>query len=404
MSAAFRVAAALGLAQIQGHRYEGMLAEAISLQPEGAPERGFLECELARRCGFRGEHGESLRRLDVAFAIADRTGNRHLELRALETRAATDDFGGRVGLDDHVRAAALADELGDTAVAASANTMAALGHSAYTLDLGAALRHAEAGRRAAEKTGLSTLIVSAAYMESLTHLHLGDVSNREALERALELAPLDPRIISTRLFFALASGDDQEAEATLETFDHLDRELRGNLRRTYAFIVWGPLSYAVWWWATGAASARDMAIRLCEEFESQPVRALGTDRIIQPTRGLVAIASGDAARIAAWHDEPDAGESWRYSGLPPLEVVRGLADERLGRPAEALFHYNEAYDVYRPSLWCWPIAALERARLLMEMGDPGAGDAIDEVLEVTTRHGLRRWQEKALALKKILKA
>ena len=120
--------------------------------------------------------------------------------------------------------------------------------------------------------------------------------------------------------------------------------------------------------------------------------------------GLVTIASGDAARIAAWHDEPETGESWRYSGLPPLQVVRGLAAEKLGRPAEALAHHNEAFDVYRPSLWLWPIAALERARLLVEIGTPEAGNAVDELLEVTTRHGLRRWQEKALALKKTLKA
>ncbi|MBK7127425.1 MAG: hypothetical protein IPH65_16150 [Dehalococcoidia bacterium] len=368
--AAFRVAAALGPAGIGGHRYEGMLAEAISLQPEGNPERGFLECELAFRRGLRGEHGESLRRLDVAFAIADRTGNRHLELRALEARATTDDFNGRPGLDDHVRAAALADELGDAPVAARAHPMAALSHLTHTLDLGAALRHAEAGRRAAEKTGLSAQILTAAYLESLVHLNLGEVSNREALERALELSPLDPRIVCTRFCFALVSGNNEEAEASLETFDHLDRELRGSLRSTSSFLVWGSCSYAAWWWATGLASARDMATRLCEEERRSRCGRWGTIGCFSRP-GLVTIASGDAARIAAWHDEPETGESWRYSGLPPLQVVRGLAAEKLGRPAEALAHHNEAFDVYRPSLWLWPIAALERARLLV--GDWNSG-------------------------------
>lgn len=379
-------------------RLRGMLLEAIALQPGGSVARGSLEAALGYHLGVSGETDEAFRHLDAAFAIAGATGDRRLELTASRVRATVLDFNGHLGLPDHVRAAALADELGDLAASASAHTMAALGHLTHDLDLARALEHATKGRAAAERTGLSRLIVDAAWFEAHARLASGGPANREALERALGLAPLDPRIASTGFFFALVSGDDGEAAAALETLDRLDRELQGPARMV-TFLLWGTVSHAAWWWATGSAESRQAAARLCAEYEAIPVRVLGNDRLIQSSRGLVAIASGDRARIAAWHDEQRAGESWRRGAFPAIEVVKGLADEALGRPGEALEHYDEAVELYRPSLFYWTGAACERARLLVELGRPGAAAAIDEVIAVTSRAGANRWRDRALALK-----
>lgn len=394
-----QVAAFMSLTLASSPRLKGLLLEAIALQPEDSVARGSLEATLGAHVGSEGREEEAFLRLDAAFAIARATGDRRLGLTASRVRAAVLDFNGRVGLPDHVRAAELADELGDTAASANAHTFAALGHLTHDLDLEQALAHAARARASAEKTGLSTVIVTAVYIEAFAHLYLEGPVNREALERALGLAPLDPRIVSSRFFFALASGDDMEAEAALQAFDQLHRDLRGQARSSSGFLTWGPVTYAAWWWATGSERARGAAAELCGEYEASPLRVLGNDRLIQPSRGLVAIASGDRERIAAWHDEPPAGESWRLAGIPPLEVAKGLADEALGRPEEALSHYDEAVKVYRPSLFLWSLAAYERARLLFELGRPGAAEAVDEVLAVTTRIGMNRWRDKALALK-----
>ncbi len=393
----FRVAEFVGVSGLMGARAEGLLGEAIGLEPEGSVPRGTLEAYLGQRQGTRGVYEEALRRLGTALKIAEKTGDRRLALTASRHRATVQDFNGRLGLEDHVQAAALADELGDFVASAGAHTMAALGHLTHDLDLNRAAAHIAKARLSAEKTGLSSVIVTTTYFEANVHLSRGELALQEPLQRALGLSPLDPRILSTKFFFALAVGDDETALETLGVFGQLARDLHGVERG--GLLTWGICVGALWWWMTGSEDALRLAERLGAEYGGAPARGAGSDRLIHPSRGLLAIASGNRDRAAAWHDEASPGESWRRSGVPVFELVLGLVDEALGRIDEALSHYDEAFETYRPSLFHWSMVGLERARLLLDLGRPEAAEAIDQVLAVTTQIGMNRWRDKAVALR-----
>ena len=130
-----------------------------------------------------------------------------------------------------------------------------------------------------------------------------------------------------------------------------------------------------------------------------PTIAVTGERAIFPVLGLLAIASGDRHAMEAWHDAPTPVSAWRFTSYYSADQFRGLADEELGRDGEALEHYGSAMEETKPSPVLWSLPAYERARLLLKLGRPEAVAAVEEVLEVTTRVGMRRWQEKALALR-----
>ncbi|GAB4327229.1 MAG: hypothetical protein Kow0010_10710 [Dehalococcoidia bacterium] len=390
---AFLVAQVVGSSPVLGGASaEGLLREALELQPADSAAAARVATYLAYRLGIRGADDEAKALLDAALSTAARLDDRKLELTILGIRATVDDFNGRDGLEDHLRAAAIADEIGDPRRATGAYFLAGIDLTAR-FDFERAEKCLTRARQAAEETRYAYSIVSAAYGQAVIRLVLGRHSEREPLDRALELGPADMRpwwIAALRAWWA---GDDDEFATRVARLE----ELCVSMPRIPTVL--GYAGFFAWWaHESGHKHYLDFAREMVGRWEQLPSRPALADTLMAPAYAFLAIASGDPAKMTSWHDEPDP-RGWVSFSMPPINVLRGLVDEALGRHDEALDHYAADMENVRPSPPLWSLAAYERARLLVELGRPEGAEAVDEVLAVTTRIGMNRWRDKALALK-----
>lgn len=395
---AFVVAQVIGASPVLGGAAtEGLLREALALQPEGSTARARLEVALGHRLGLRGDDEEAMHLLASALEIAEALGDRRLELTVLGARATVDDFNGRDALAGHSRAAAIAEQIDDSQRASGSHFMAGM-HHLWRMDLDGAEEHLARAREIAETTRQAYPIVSAAYGQALLRYHQGRLDDREPLDRALALGPSDARPILAAWLRARDAGDYAEAAEMSTRFEAVATAWRDNP----ILISMGAWLFAWGWWDSKDARLLELARDMAGRWKALPVRPALHAGFMTQAVALLVIASGDRAEMTACHERPDPPGAAAYFAQGAL--VRGLLDEALSRHDEALEHYEERMAEVAVSPTSWSQAAFERARLLTELGRPGAEEAVDEVLEVTTRIGMRRWQEKALALKKILKA
>ncbi|MEZ4494208.1 MAG: protein kinase [Dehalococcoidia bacterium] len=391
----FRVARVVGSSPILGDQAAiRLLRTALTCLESDTVESAYVEAWLGYRLGLGGLEEQALSLLGSALAIAERTPDERLKLTCLGIRATVADFNGKNGLDDHLLVASLSEAIGDKRRAASSHFLAAQAYNS-SLDLEQAAQHSQRARELAEETRQAYAIVSAALAQGTQLLYRGDFANREPLDRALELGSADFRIVLWQLIRAVFTGDIDEAGEAMRRMESAIGEHRLNqLARALAL-----LSLTGWWWQTGSERHRELAERLLTESQAVPSGAPLAEGAMFPAIGFLALASNDESRMRAWHDShpPDL----RYSRVfpPAREVVQGLIDERLGDDDEALQHYQQLMEADAASPTLWAIPAAERARLLVRLKDPRAADAVEELLEVTTRIGMKGWQDKALKLK-----
>ena len=371
-----------------------MTAEALSLQEEGTAARGMLEAMLASWLGFRGEYDEAQARLAMALKTAEDLGDDRLALAASAFAGVAADFNGHDGLPYQLRAAELAERLGDLSQAALAHMFVVYGLTVGRLDLDGAFPHAEKACAAADETRLGFDIVFSASGQAHLFLYAGRLTETGPLERAISTQPHVYTAWWALFYHSLFTADDSGGERALtlgeESLAALSSDLQAQAH--LADIA------AFRWRETGEQRWLDVARTWSERFLSADVMPRSHHRLLFPTLGVLALAANDPAGMEAWHDAAVPESAWRHF-FSSIDLVRGLIDEQLGRDAEALTHYAEAMDTLSRSPTLWALPAYERARLLVTLGRPEASAAIDEVLEVTTRIGMLRWQEKALALR-----
>ena len=377
----------------QRERSEHFNREALSLQAENSSRRGMIETFIASQLGYRGEVEEGLARATTAQSIADALGDKRLALAAMVCRGHVLGYNeqGEPGLV--LRTAELAEKLGDSKQACKSHAELAWGAGYYLGDLDQGLIHAEKARLAAEETRVVDDRVTAACAQLIITYIAGRLSDVDPLERMISLDLSQfwgcYYLYPHRLFTA----DDAGALRTLTTAE-----------KTVApgsapslFLAEASVMFATWWWQTGDERFLDLADAGCLEMNNKSLSAVD-ERMVAPALGLVALGSGDEAKMHEWHDAPD---ELGGAAVPFLsaEQVKGLVDEELGQEEEALEHYETAMESMNVSPTLWSLPAYERARLLVKLGRSEAAAAIAELLEVTTPIGMRRWQEKALALR-----
>lgn len=389
---AARVALNVG-AYLVGKQMEGLLREALALQLAGSWQQARLQAMLASRLGLRAATDEALGLLASALATAEALDDRRLELVVVQSRATVETFAGHEGLPDYLRAAALADELGDLGQATGAHFMAGW-LLTMRLDFEQAEPHLRRAREVAEALREAYAIASATFGQAVLLMLRGDLTNREPLDRGLAVASFDGRLALIAWWRAWLVGDTDDLahmETRLEESAHVAPIGASSVDHA-AFTT-------IRWWDGRDDRYVNLARELTRQWVALPERATMGEGFYVPAFALVAVNSGDRQAMEEWHASSRPPD---WDGL--FELCRGFVDEALGRPEEALTHYETQMTEFAPSPTLWSMAAFERARLLNELGRPGVEEAVEELIEVTTRIGMRRWQEKALALKKILKA
>ena len=140
----FSVSQVIGtLPAFGGDSAEALLLEALSLQEENSAARGLLEVYVANRLAMRGSGAEALSRLANALSIAESLDDEHLTMVAYCIRGFVTERTGRDGLSDHLRAAALAERLGDARRVAAEHSLAAYSLLWGHLELDGAREHAD---------------------------------------------------------------------------------------------------------------------------------------------------------------------------------------------------------------------------------------------------------------------
>ncbi|MFQ6030024.1 MAG: hypothetical protein ACE5Q6_21335, partial [Dehalococcoidia bacterium] len=389
------------------HGVTQMLSQALSLVSPDSHEAGRLLSLYGYFVGIaEANYEDSLEALNQALAIAQRDGDKDLEMTTLSELGAV--YGRHLhfqeSLEYCLRSLELAQFANDTFFESGAR-MWAFRSLIATGDILGAGEHLSAALQTAERLRHSGNLM-VALRESADILYArGDwQAARQFNERCLTLIPDDLRAQIQSILLAHEIGDFSLAEAQLTRL--LDRVSLAQI----GFPDYLALIIAKIAWITGETDRFPTARVMAEHILSSsypPHQAMGAGVAM----ALMEVIGRD--QVAA-SERYSSLEPWRgimLSILPiSIDRVLGLLANTMEGAGKAAGHFEDALTFcrnsgYRPEL-AW--TCCDYADALLQRNNPGdrekAMSLLDESLAISTELGMRPLMERVLSRRDILKA
>jgi class 3 adenylate cyclase/Cdc6-like AAA superfamily ATPase len=384
--------------------YRPMLERALAMVPEGSSADAQLSAALAVYDGTRGNDDAGAQRMFAhAREIANRTGDRHLELDLLKAEIDVDFMQWRPAdwFPKAEQLAVLAGELGDSHLAAQAHRIAATNADLGLRDAGR--EHARAALELAERTRDARVIVQGTHAVATNAMFAGDWDTaRGAGLRGLEVDARDLGQLAPLAEVEVQTGNFAKSEEYLARIMDVTQDIR---RPDDAVsFMWLTIAAALYSYTAGSDQYLprvDEAGRLALAAEPPPLW------VSLAVSGLAIrahlVADAQAAREQLDRLQRFAG--WLIWGLS-IDHVRGLLLDTLGQlgdaiaAIEATLAYPQTGYGSRP-YWSW--AAYDCARIRLQRDAPGdrerARALIDEALGHAQKLGMKPLLERLMSLK-----
>jgi len=381
-----------------------LVARALAMIPADSHEAGGLLSRYGRVIGIEEADHEGAREIaGRALAIAQREGDLRLEMRTLAESAYVDIFHlhFQESLEKSQRAIELARRLDD-----ATGEMHGHLYAAYSLmitgDRERARLHASGSLVLAEKLR-DRFWLSTALSVNLTISRLqGDWGTaRDFGERALVVAPREPRIIGSQALLEYEVGKFAQGAA------HLDRLLEA-MRLTVA----GPnYEYAY------SAAVIPAAARITGDFDRLEIAEQAAKAVLESPSAtpylairarmalaMLAVLRADGAMAAEQYEvlESMRGTQLAAGGMVCSDRLLGLLALAMDRNDDAMDHFEDALGFcrragYRPE-YAW--SASDYADALLDRDAPGdrtrAISLINEALQITRDLGMEPLMERVM--------
>jgi len=387
-----------------------LMARALSLVPADSRELGRLLSRYGGTLGAEGDYEGAQEALGRALAIARREEDVPLEVQTLAYAA--DTCGRHLHfqecLDNGLRAIELAIG-GENPVSDrisrywTAISLLCMG------DLDAARPHALVLRDLAERrsTPRPEAATSSEVMTYLSCLEGDWKAGRESSNRGLELSPLTPNILVTRVLLEHETGESAQGEVYLE-------QLLEAMRRA------GPVQLVASVRASMVitAVARITAVPDRLEIAEAAAEAVLSTQSVRPVLvtyaktglALLAVQKGDQSAAAEHYDYLQGQRGTMIIPVSSADRLLGLLSHTIGNLDQAVSHFEEALAFcrkadYRPEL-AW--TCCDYADTLLQRNNDGdhakAMTLLDESLAISTELGMRPLMERVLSRREILRA
>ena len=385
-----------------------LVARALTLVPADSHEAGRL---LSRYGGILGvaecDYEGAKQALGRAMSIARREEDVVLEVRTL-TYAATvsgQHLYWQESIDNGLRAIELA--IGDE------NPFSDLTSRFFTAlsllrigDLDGARPHALVMRDLAERRSTPRMLGSnnLAVITYLSSLEGNWKAAREYSDRGLELSPLNPRLLATRVVLEHQTGESAQGDVLLERLmnqagpDQLQASQRGSMAITAVARI------------TGVPERLEIADAVAEAVLSArsvtPLVAMDAKAAL----ALLAVQKGDQSAAEEHYAFLLGQRSTMILTVSSVDRLLGLLSQTIGNMNQAAAHFEDALAFcrkagYRPELaWsCCNYADMLRERDA-EADRSKAITLLDESLSISSELGMRPLMERVLSRREILKA
>jgi len=387
-----------------------LMARALALVPIDSHEAGRLLSRYGGVLGVaEGDYEGAQEALGRAIAIARREADAALEVTTLSYAAAVSGHHHhwQESLDNGLRAIELAtgEETPYIEFASRWWTVASLLHLG---DLDGARHHALALRDMAERRSTSRLLARI-IIQLFTNLSCleGDwKTGREYSDRGLEVSPLEPGLLGSRVLLEHETGELVQGQVYLERLLEAMRQAGPN-----------QLAASGWTSKSIAAIARITGVPDRLEIAEAAAEAVLAAQSVIPNVTINAKA-GLALLAVQKGDQSASGEHYPYflgyrgTMIWTISVDRllGLLSQIMGNLGQAAAHFEDALALcrkagYRPEL-AW--TSCDYSDMLRERDAEGdrarAIVLLDESLAISSELGMRPLMERVLSRREILRA
>jgi len=402
-----------------------LMARALTLVPADSHEAGRLLSRYGGILGVaEGDYEGAQEALGRAIDIARRKGDVPLEVQTLTYAAAVSGQHLRLqeSVDNGLRAIELAtgDENFVSDVVSrhwTANSLLRMG------DLDAARHHALVLRDLVERRSTPRQLATLAFsVISYGPCLEGDWNaGRESTDRGLEVTPLDPILLGTRILLEHGTGESAQGEVYLE-------RLLEAMRRAGPdhFFASGRTAMAI------PVIARITGVPDRLEIAEAAAKAILSAQSVNPTRAmdakaglaLLAVQKGDRSAAEEYYAYLLGQRGTMMWTVLAVDRLLGLLSQTMGNLDQAIVHFEDALAFcrkagYRPELaWtCCDYADLLLERASKEPGRGGSRTAptdredrrkamslLDESLAISSELGMRPLMERVLSRREILGA
>ena len=383
-----------------------MIERALGMVPAASTEAGWLLCLYGRYLTLgRGDVDGAWRSCQKALAIGERTGDKHLQLRALNISANVADFHlrRRESNEMGLRGAKLAAEI-DSPWDASLVYMAAADAERAEGRLEAAKAYLEKGLSAAkrlrDRERLSTIYLN--WVASA--LWEGDWSSARAFsDESLGWWPYDTRVMTLRVIAECESGNLEDARSYLNHIIDIGEESGLGPPLT---VTKGRLAVAASQLALASGDRSPI------ETVRQAARAVISSRGVMPFTiatarmgmGIAAVIEGDGRAAQEQLEFFDRYDKQLVVVCTTLGRLLGLLAKTIGRIDRAVEEFAHAREFcakarFRPEL-AW--VSHDYAETLLQRNGPGDRDValslVQESINIAEGLGMKPLHERAVAL------
>lgn len=390
-----------------------LIPRALPLVLAGSHEEGRLLSAHGAILGIEdGDYRGAQRAIEQTLAIAKREGDRLLEIQTLANaaRVAGMHLHGPESLERSLQALELAREVDDPQSEADARFWA----SEITLftmgDTEQATSHALASLSPAERLRDRYRLANAFWSNESPSRLKGDWGAARALsDRALAVAPRDPRLIATRALLEYEVGAFDQGQEYLQRL--LAALFSTPIQPTLeygAVAVTVPLLSRIAGEVQGLEKAEEAALTILSSPGALPI-------IVQQARAglaLIAVRRGDKGLAREQYDALKTMGGTMVRGIIQVERLLGLLAGNLGQPEQAGAHFDAALAFcsragFRPE-YAW--AAFEFADTLVQQGQAlgarratqdaqdRAASLLNEALALSTELGMEPLLRRATTL------
>ena len=229
-------------------------------------------------------------------------------------------------------------------------------------------------------------------------------AGRESNDRGLEMSPLNPQLLGTRVLLEHETGESAQSEVYLERLLQRTRQTEPDLRACMRTCMCITAIARI----TGVPDRLEIAEATADAVlsaKTAPLYTMGA----KAAMSLLAVLKGDQSAAAEHYAYLLGQRGTMIWTLSSVDRVLGLLSHTMGNLDQAVSHFEDSLTFcrrgYRPEL-AWTFC--DYADTLLQRNEPGhrqkAMSLLDESLAISSELGMRPLMERVLSRREILKA